>query len=217
VSTPVRRGAGARPAAIMRFRAQPSTADALPATIFPLISAERPYASSRPISAPLERPIRLGVLISGGGDAGNFLDKIAGRPASGGDSPGRCQPRRCGGVALAGRAGLRCEIVETQGLWQRRPKFPAQFFAAVPRGPRRPRHASRFSSPLSKSPTTFFYRVMNIPSGADSRLCGRGFYGHKVHEAVLERARRSPVAPRTSPTTTTITADHFAAVRRCSR
>src|SRR5947209_7058537 len=73
--------------------------------------------SYRPIATRLDRPIRLGVLISGGGSTlANFLDRIATRelPA---EVPLVIASRAdCPGVTRARRAGLRCEIVERRAF-----------------------------------------------------------------------------------------------------
>ena len=40
---------------------------------------------------------------------------------------------------------------------------------------------------LIEIPEDFRYRVMNIHPALIPSFCGRGYFGHKVHEAVLER------------------------------
>jgi folate-dependent phosphoribosylglycinamide formyltransferase PurN len=43
---------------------------------------------------------------------------------------------------------------------------------------------------LIEVPEDFRFRVMNIHPALIPAFCGRGFYGHKVHEAVLERGAK---------------------------
>ena len=142
--------------------------------------------SVRPIAAPFERPLRLGVLISGGGSTlANFLESIAaGRLEA--EIPLVVASRaECGGVAIARRAGLRCDIVERTAFGS-----VTEFSRAIFELCREVRidlvTLAGFLA-LIEVPDDFHYRVMNIHPALIPAFCGRGFYGHKVHEAVLER------------------------------
>jgi formyltetrahydrofolate-dependent phosphoribosylglycinamide formyltransferase len=143
----------------------------------------------RPIPAPLERPIRLAVLISGGGSTlANFLDKMAAGQLQAEIPLVVASRAECGGVALAGRAGLRSEIVERKAF-----SSVAEFSRAVFALCREARvdlvTLAGFLA-LVEVPDDFLYRVMNIHPALIPAFCGRGFYGHKVHEAVLERGAK---------------------------
>lgn len=140
----------------------------------------------RPVPFPFTRPIRLGVLISGGGTTlANFVEKIAA-----GDLPAEialviASRADCGGVARARKAGLNCEIVDRKAF-----ASVAEFSQSVFSLCREARvdlvTLAGFLS-LIEIPADFEFRVMNIHPALIPAFCGAGFYGHKVHEAVLAR------------------------------
>lgn len=138
-----------------------------------------------PDSSP-NRPLKLAVLISGGGTTlTNFLEKraageldievplvIASRPD-------------CGGVDKAKAAGLRCEVVRRRDF-QDISEFSTTIFALCREvGADLVTLAGYLS--LIHIPEDFQYRVMNIHPALIPAFCGHGFYGHKVHEAVVAR------------------------------
>lgn len=143
----------------------------------------------RPVKSPFNRPLRLGVLISGGGSTlANFLEKIAaGRlPA---EVPLVIASRAdCGGVARARQAGLRCEIVERQ-TFASVTEFSQAIFALCREVEVDLITLAGFLA-LIEVPEDFRFRVMNIHPALIPAFCGKGFYGHKVHEAVLERGAK---------------------------
>ena len=113
----------------------------------------------------------------------NFVEEIAaGRLAA--EIPLVIASRAdCGGVARARQAGLRCEIVS-------RKAFPgvSAFSASIFDSCREAKVdlvlLAGFLS-LIEVPPDFEFRVMNIHPALIPAFCGKGFYGHKVHEAVL--------------------------------
>jgi formyltetrahydrofolate-dependent phosphoribosylglycinamide formyltransferase len=141
------------------------------------------------VPVPFARPIRLGILVSGGGSTLlNFLEKIdsgelsaevplviAGRPD-------------CAGISRARSAGLVCDVVE-------RKSFPgtAEFSQAIFAKCRSARVElvvlAGFLN-LIEVPDDFRFRIMNIHPALIPSFCGRGFYGYKVHEAVLARGAK---------------------------
>ncbi|MEQ8634411.1 phosphoribosylglycinamide formyltransferase [Gimesia maris] len=138
-----------------------------------------------PKSSP-KRPLKLAVLISGGGTTlTNFLAKrdageldievplvIASRPD-------------CGGVSKAKAAGLRCEVVRRRDF-QDISEFSTIIFGLCREvGADLVTLAGYLS--LIHIPEDFQYRVMNIHPALIPAFCGHGFYGHKVHEAVVAR------------------------------
>ncbi len=143
----------------------------------------------RPIPIPLERPIRLAVLISGGGSTlANFLEKIAA-----GQLPAEiplvvASRTDCGGVARARNAGLRCEVVERRAFASTA-DFSRSIFALC-RDARVDLVTLAGFLALLEIPADFQFRVMNIHPALIPAFCGKGFYGHKVHEAVLERGAK---------------------------
>lgn len=140
----------------------------------------------RPVPASFNRPIRLGVLISGGGSTlANLLDKItAGELAA--EVPLVIASRAdCGGVARARNAGLRCEVVDRKEFADVA-GFSQVLFDLCRRARVDLVTLAGFLS-LIQVPDDFLFRVMNIHPALVPAFCGRGFYGHKVHEAVLQR------------------------------
>ena len=130
-------------------------------------------------------PLRLVVLISGGGTTlANLFQKIdAGEldaeiPLVISSNPA------AGGLAIASRAGIRTAVVE-------RKSFPstAEFSRGI-------FDLCRAENPhlvvmggwlkLVQIPDDFRHRVTNIHPALIPAFCGKGFYGHHVHEAVLE-------------------------------
>jgi len=139
-----------------------------------------------PVPTPLDRPIRLGVLISGGGTTlANFLARIesgeldAEIPLVLADRPG------CGGITRAEQAGLRCEVIS-------RREYPTvESFSEIVFDRLRTADVdlvtlAGFLS-LIRIPDDFAYRVMNIHPALIPAFCGQGYYGEKVHRAAIQR------------------------------
>lgn len=144
---------------------------------------------SRPLTAPLRRPIRLAVLISGGGTTlDNFLAKIAAGELSAEIPLVVASRADCGGIAKARRAGLRCEVIERKGFPSAN-EFSDAIFAHC-RDARVDLVTLAGFLALIRIPADFEGRVLNIHPALIPAFCGKGFYGHKVHEAVLERGAR---------------------------
>ncbi|QDV20828.1 Phosphoribosylglycinamide formyltransferase [Gimesia panareensis] len=137
-------------------------------------------------SPVLNRPLKLAVLISGGGTTLiNFLEKkaagqleievplvIASRPD-------------CGGIAKAEAAGLNCEVISRRD-YENIEEFSAAIFDRCRACEVDLVTLAGFLS-LIHIPEDFLYRVMNIHPALIPSFCGHGYYGHKVHEAVVAR------------------------------
>lgn len=143
----------------------------------------------RPIQSPLNRPIRLVVLISGGGTTLlNFLEKIRVGALSAEIPLVIASRPDCTGIAKCERAGLRCEVISRKSFAD-----TASFSQAIFDHCREV-HAdlvtlAGFLS-LIEIPADFESRVMNIHPALIPAFCGQGMYGHKVHEAVLARGAK---------------------------
>ncbi len=138
------------------------------------------------LPAILNRPLKLAVLISGGGTTlTNFLEKqaagaleievplvIASRPD-------------CGGIAKAQAAGLRCEVICRRDYENINDFSQAIFDLCRTVEVDLVTLAGWLS--LIHIPDDFQYRVMNIHPALIPAFSGKGYYGHKVHEAVVER------------------------------
>ena len=130
-------------------------------------------------------PLRLAVLISGGGSTLiNLLDKIdAGELEASVELVLASRP--CDGVARSTARGHSCEVVSPR-------KYPtvAAFSQAIFSRCREARVdlviLGGFLSRL-EVPADFEGRVMNIHPALIPAFCGQGMYGHHVHEAVLAR------------------------------
>lgn len=140
----------------------------------------------RPLEKPLDRPVRLGVLISGGGttlqnfvahrDGGDLWAEIPMVIASRAD---------CGGIVKSEAAGLRCEVVARKDHSDTA-SFSRQIFDHLRRARVDLVVLSGFLS-LIEVPEDFRFRVMNIHPALVPAFSGQGFYGQRVHEAALKR------------------------------
>ena len=140
----------------------------------------------RPLASPLHRPIRLGVLISGGGTTlANFVRFISeGRLNA--EIPIVIASRNgCGGIERAKNAGLQVEVVPRKQFTSVE-DFSAATFDLLRSARVDLVTLGGFLSMLH-IPDDFGMRVMNIHPALIPAFCGAGLYGHKVHEAVLER------------------------------
>ena len=140
----------------------------------------------RPLENPLDRPLRLGVLISGGGTTlRNFLDHIEdGRLAAEIAVVIASRPD-CGGVAKARAAGLRCEAVARREFADTR-TFSRAIFDCLRDAQVDLVALGGFLS-LIEIPEDFRFRVLNIHPALVPAFSGRGFYGRHVHKAALAR------------------------------
>jgi phosphoribosylglycinamide formyltransferase 1 len=140
----------------------------------------------RPLARPLDRPIRLGVLISGSGTTLlNFLRQIesgqlrAEIPIVIGSRP------NIGGLEHARKAGIRAEVVARKDC-KSVEEFSDRVFSLL-------REARADLVPLSgflsliRIPEDFTNRVLNIHNALIPAFCGKGMYGLKVHASALAR------------------------------
>jgi formyltetrahydrofolate-dependent phosphoribosylglycinamide formyltransferase len=145
--------------------------------------------SVRPVAVPFDRPLRLGVLISGGGTTlVNFLrERLAGRlnvevPVVIASRPD------CGGIARAREAGLRVEVIPPR-KFPNEAVFSREVFATLDGAGVDLVTLAGFLSRI-QIPEMWRYQVMNIHPALIPSFSGHGFYGHHVHEAVLARGAK---------------------------
>jgi phosphoribosylglycinamide formyltransferase-1 len=132
------------------------------------------------------RPIRLGVLISGGGTTLlNFVDQIQSGNLYAEIPMVIASQKSCRGIERAGTAGLTCKV--------RRPRdfsgvdeFSQAVFAELRSAQVDLVLLAGFLS-LLRIPDDFLLRVINIHPSLIPAFCGHGFYGHHVHEAAVAR------------------------------
>ena len=154
-----------------------------------LRSSETTNQGVFPIPRPLNRLLRLGVCISGGGTTlANFLDQITlgSLPA---EVPLVIASRAdCRGVDRSRAAGLRCEIVPRKSFSDVA-AFSERIFALCREARVDLVTLAGFLS-LIEIPIDFENRVMNVHPALIPAFCGEGYYGHKVHEAVITRGAK---------------------------
>lgn len=146
-------------------------------------------SETSPIVTPwtaVDRPLRLAVLVSGGGTTlTNLVDHIhrgallaevglviASRPD-------------CGGVTKAAKAGLRCEVIQRKAF-----ESVNEFSTAVFDQCRTERIdlviCGGFLA-LLQIPADFALRVMNIHPSLIPAFAGKGYHGERVHAGVINR------------------------------
>lgn len=137
----------------------------------------------------LDRPVRLAVLISGGGTTLlNLVEKIrAGRLLA--DVPLVIASRAdCKGVERAADLQLPCEVVSRRDF-DSVEAFSDRIFGLCRDAEIDLVILGGFLS-LIRIPDDFEHRVMNIHPSLIPAFCGKGFHGHHVHESVLARGAR---------------------------
>lgn len=139
-----------------------------------------------PPQQPLNRPIRIVAFISGGGTTVlNFLEQMKNGSLSA-EIPLVISSRRdCSGVQRMRDAGLRCEIFRPKD-YPSIEAFSEDAFSLCREVQADLITLAGFLS-LIRVPDDFLNRVMNIHPALIPSFCGKGFYGHHVHEAVVER------------------------------
>ncbi|MBI1902561.1 MAG: phosphoribosylglycinamide formyltransferase [Planctomycetia bacterium] len=138
-----------------------------------------------PRAFPLS-PLRLAVLISGGGTTlRNLIERIAqGRLDARIEQVVSSSPD-VAGVEIARRAGLPTKIAERKNFPSVE-AFSDEIFSAC-RAADVDLVAMGGFLKLVRIPTDFHMRVMNIHPALIPLFCGKGFHGRVVHEAVLDR------------------------------
>jgi phosphoribosylglycinamide formyltransferase 1 len=143
----------------------------------------------RPLPEPLGRPIRLGVLVSGGGSNLANLLKCRDGGLLKAEFPLVIASRSdCGGLQIARNAGIRAEVVLRKSF-KDTDEFSARIFNLL-------REAEVDLVVLAgylcllRVPPDFVNRVMNVHPSLIPAFCGKGLYGVKVHEAVLARGAK---------------------------
>ena len=139
----------------------------------------------RPFACAFDRPIRLGVLISGGGRTLlNLVEHIeAGLlPA---EVTSVLTSRDCPGVQRAAEVGLGCRIIPRNDF-DSHEAFSETVFAELREQQVDLVVLAGFLS-LLRIPDDFLYRVINVHPALIPAFCGHGNYGSRVHRAAIER------------------------------
>ncbi|MCA9078396.1 MAG: phosphoribosylglycinamide formyltransferase [Planctomycetaceae bacterium] len=139
-----------------------------------------------PPDMPLDRPPRLGVLISGGGTTmDNFVKKIASGELNAEMAVVIASRPDCEGISKAEAAGVPCQIV-SRGASADVGSFSRAIFEICREAKVDLVTLAGFLA-MIQIPDDFQHRVMNIHPALIPAFCGKGMYGHHVHEAVLAR------------------------------
>jgi phosphoribosylglycinamide formyltransferase-1 len=143
----------------------------------------------RPLSAPLNRPLKLAVLISGGGTTLTNLVARINTGALHAQIPLVIASRPdCGGIQRAKDAGVPCEIVVRKDFASVQ-EFSDRIFSLCREAQVDLVVCGGFLA-LIRIPTDFLGRIINIHPSLIPAFSGKGFHGHHVHEAVLKRGAR---------------------------
>jgi len=146
-------------------------------------------ARYRPLTAPLNRPIRLAVLISGGGTTlANLVDKIQEHALDAEVRTVIASKPDCGGIARAAHYGLKSEVIQRKSFAGLEP-FSEAIFTQCRNAEIDLVICGGFLA-LLKIPADFSGRVMNIHPSLIPAFSGKGYHGSRVHEAVLTRGAK---------------------------
>jgi phosphoribosylglycinamide formyltransferase 1 len=130
-------------------------------------------------------PFRIAVLISGGGTTlRNFLEKIAAGTLPVEIALVVSSNPAARGLQFAAEAGIPAAVIERKAFADQ-DAFSREIFERC----RQARVDLVVMGGFLKRvtiPDDFSNRVVNIHPGLVPAFCGEGFYGHRVHEAVLE-------------------------------
>jgi phosphoribosylglycinamide formyltransferase-1 len=143
----------------------------------------------RPLSAPLNRPLRLAVLISGGGTTlTNLVARINTRALNAQIPLVIASRPDCGGVHRAKDAGVPCEIIVRKDFSSVQ-EFSDRIFSLCREAQVDLVVCGGFLA-LIRIPADFLGRIINIHPSLIPAFSGKGYHGHHVHEAVLKRGAR---------------------------
>jgi formyltetrahydrofolate-dependent phosphoribosylglycinamide formyltransferase len=132
-----------------------------------------------------DRPIRLGVLISGGGTTLVNLLREIGAGTLAAEVSIVIADRLCGGIDRARAAQLNCEFIPRKSF-DSISAFSATVFTALRAAEVDLVILGGFLARI-EIPDAFANRVMNIHPALIPAFCGHGMHGRRVHAAVLER------------------------------
>ena len=143
----------------------------------------------RPLAAPLNRPIRLAVLISGGGTTlVNLMSKIREKQLDAEIPIVIASRTDCGGIQRSKDLGLPCEIIPRKGF-SNVDDFSLAIFSQCRLAEVDLVICGGFLA-LIKIPSDFQGRIINIHPALIPAFSGKGFHGHRVHDAVLLRGAK---------------------------
>ena len=141
------------------------------------------------LPAITDRPVRLGVLISGGGRTMlNLVERIQDGSLHAVIPLVIASQAECAGVGRAQSAGLNCEPLVRRDF-DSVAAFSDAIFARM-RELQVDLVVMAGYLCLVKIPEDFEHRILNIHPSLVPAFCGRGYHGSRVHEAAIERGVR---------------------------
>ncbi|WP_240928138.1 phosphoribosylglycinamide formyltransferase [Thalassoroseus pseudoceratinae] len=140
----------------------------------------------RPVPEPMNRPIRLGVLISGGGTTLlNLLQHIESGALEAEVVSVLASRADCRGIERANAAGIPTDVIARKEFDSSESMSDA-LFASLRTSDVDLVILGGYLSRVT-IPEDFRWRVLNIHPSLIPAFSGPGFYGHHVHDAALER------------------------------
>jgi phosphoribosylglycinamide formyltransferase-1 len=131
------------------------------------------------------KPFRIGVLISGGGTTlRNLIERIAAGQLPVEIALVISSNPAAGGLRFAAEAGLPSAVIEQKNFADQ-DSLSREIFDRLREAKVDLAVMGGFLKRLT-IPPDFTNRVLNIHPALVPAFCGQGFYGHRVHEAVLE-------------------------------
>jgi phosphoribosylglycinamide formyltransferase-1 len=138
------------------------------------------------VCGAFDRPIRIAALISGGGRTVlNLVKKITAGQLSAEISVVIASRADCRGVQRMADASLTCKVLSSRESADVASYSEALF--DIVRQHRVDLVVMAGFLSLVRIPDDFAYKVINIHPSLIPAFCGRGFYGDRVHRAVIER------------------------------
>jgi len=136
-------------------------------------------------AAKLSHPLRIAVLISGGGTTlRNLIEKTRGDLREVEIVLVVSSTPKAGGIAFAKEAGIPAVVVDRKAF-DSQEQFSEVIFGHCRKAAAHLAVLGGFLKQLT-IPEDFAHRVVNIHPALIPSFCGEGFYGRHVHEAVLE-------------------------------
>ena len=146
-------------------------------------------ARYRPLPAALNRPVRLAVLISGGGTTlANLAEKIHDGTLNAQIPLVVANRADCGGLARAATWNLPCEVILRKSFASV-DEFSNAIFSRCREKSIDLVICGGFLA-LLKIPADFQGRIMNIHPSLIPAFSGQGFHGTRVHQAALDRGAK---------------------------
>ncbi len=133
----------------------------------------------------MQNPLRISVLISGGGTTlKNLIDRIAAKSLNASIELVVSNNPNAGGLQFARDAGINTKVISHKDFGDRQ-SFSNAIYDSIRETESELVVMGGFLRQLS-IPEDFENRIINIHPSLIPAFCGKGFYGSKVHQGVLD-------------------------------